>query len=73
MPQEVARGTFSFGRPSNDHAQGFELALQVALDALREASPNLDHEEVEVAFHATVTVRNPADIDGYIVIISSLP
>ncbi len=65
-------GNFSFGRPSNDHTRGFELALQDALKKLAQENPNFDPQEVGITFRALVSVRNPADIDGYITIIQTL-
>jgi hypothetical protein len=67
MPDVI--GIHRPGRPSNDHARGFELALQAALN---EASDNpsfsqLDGTEATIVFKAIVTKRNPVDIDGYVV------
>ena len=70
MPQPVATGTYTPGRPSNDHARGFERAVEAALIELREQGP-FDGLQVEVVFNAILTTRNPVDIDGYIAIIQT--
>jgi hypothetical protein len=72
-------GNYRPGRPSNNHARGFELALEAALNAASDAvneDPNstvaqvlLTGTEVTIVFKATVKARNPVDIDGYKAII----
>jgi hypothetical protein len=67
---EPTRGHYRPGRPSNDHARGFSLALEDALNKLRDEYPEeLERPESlgtrEIRFSASLTVRNPADIDEY--------
>jgi hypothetical protein len=70
VPQVLATGTYTPGRPSNDHARGFERAVEAALIALSASS--LNPQQVEIVFRADVTKRNPVDIDGYIAIIQTV-
>jgi hypothetical protein len=68
--REPSKGHYKPGRPSNDHARGFELALQDALNTLREEYPEelerAEHLGIrEIKFFADLTLRNPADIDEY--------
>ena len=71
QPRDPVKGHYKPGRPSNDHARGFSLALEDALNQVREqfgpeelttAEPLGTHE---IKFSASLTVRNPADIDEY--------
>jgi hypothetical protein len=64
------KGHYKPGRPSNDHARGFSLALEDALNQIRAQYPEeLERPESlgthEIRFSASLTVRNPADIDDY--------
>jgi hypothetical protein len=68
--RESPTGRYRPGRPSNDHARGFSLALEDALNKLRDEYPEqLESPESlgtrEIRFSASLTVRNPADIDEY--------
>jgi hypothetical protein len=63
----LATGEYRPGRPSNDHARGFERAVEAGLIEL--SGSTFDRQEVEIVFHAILTTRNPVDIDGYIAII----
>jgi hypothetical protein len=49
VPQQVATGTYTPGRPSNDHARGFELALEAALIDLSTGGPT-ETQELEIVF-----------------------
>lgn len=71
MPTELVRGEVA-GTEGDNPADRFAEALEVARDNLAQLE-DFGSQEVEISFHAIMTVRNPADIDGYIVIISSLP
>lgn len=71
-------GRFRPGRPWNDHARGYELAIQDALrkwrEELRETLGDDIDEEAnlgtkELRLMASLTARNPVDIDEYIVVI----
>jgi hypothetical protein len=78
VPEEVI-GEFRPGTPSNDHARGFELALEAALNKASERAeqeptiaqllPLDEPREVTIFYKANVTRHNPVDIDGYIAII----